>query len=115
MSQRRVQLPQPAPGETGPYAVIVTSHAKPECAEALKSHLLTLLEATNKELGAIAVNLHRDRFNPNIFVLYEVWRDVAALEKHLTQPHAIAYQSVAADYLAQERIISWLITESIRL
>jgi quinol monooxygenase YgiN len=115
MSQPSFQLPQPAPGETSPYVVIVTSQAKPERAEALKSLLLTLVEATNKEPGAIAINLHRDRFNPNIFVLYEVWRDVAALENHLTQPHAIAYQSVVADYLAQERVISWLMTESIRL
>ena len=98
-----------------PYVVIVTTHAKPERAEELNSRLLTLLEATNKEAGAITVNLHRDRFDPNIFVLYEVWRDVAALENHLTQPHAIEYQSVVEDYIAKQREICWLTTEFIRL
>jgi quinol monooxygenase YgiN len=115
MSESSFQLPQPAPGETGPYVIIVTAHAKPERAEEFNARLLTLVEATNKESGAIAVNLHRDRFNPNIFVLYEVWRDVVALGLHLTQKHAVEFDAIVADYLAQEREIRFLTTESICL
>src|SRR4029453_11256479 len=79
-------LPNPALDETSPYCVIAKHRAKPGRADAYEKRMLVDLENTRAEPGALQFHIHRDRFDRNLFVIYEVWRDVQALREHFEKP-----------------------------
>jgi len=80
------QLPEPSPGETGPFVVIARHRALPGRADAYEQRMLADLERTRAEPGALQFHIHRDRFDPQVLVIYEVWRDVDALRTQVVTP-----------------------------
>ncbi|WP_322101499.1 putative quinol monooxygenase [Paraburkholderia sp. J41] len=62
-------------------AIIV---AAPEHAATVAQALEEAVHAVRKEPGCEQYDLHRDRANPNRFVMIERWRDEAAVRAHGT-------------------------------
>lgn len=46
-----------------------------------------LREASNEEEGVISFDVGRSRENPNVFALWEEYRDKAALDAHFASDH----------------------------
>jgi NADP-dependent 3-hydroxy acid dehydrogenase YdfG/quinol monooxygenase YgiN len=76
--------------------------AKPDRAEALGDGLKALIAPTATEPGSLGYTLHRDRYDPNVWILYETWESRAALDAHFAQPYTSAMLDRFPDLLATE-------------
>jgi quinol monooxygenase YgiN len=56
--------------------------AKPGQADALEKRMIADARKTREEPGALQFHIHRDRFERNLFVVFEIWRDINALREH---------------------------------
>ncbi len=72
---------------TKPFALLVTIKAKPGKEKALEAAFAPCIAATKKEKGCLAYELNRDPDNPTTYVMFEKFRNVAALETHLKLAH----------------------------
>jgi quinol monooxygenase YgiN len=106
------QLSDPAPTESGPYCLIAMHRARPDRADAYQQRMLADLEKTRSEPGALQFHIHRDRFDPNLFVIYEVWKDIAALREHFDKPFVRQFVEDAAEYVDSNMEVQWLIMAS---
>ncbi|HTA38786.1 MAG TPA: putative quinol monooxygenase [Candidatus Acidoferrales bacterium] len=59
----------------------------PENAEKVEPMFRELQEASRKEPGVVAFDVARGRNDANVYVLWEVYRDDAALEAHKASEH----------------------------
>jgi quinol monooxygenase YgiN len=105
-------LPVTGPGEKGPYCVIAKHRALPGMADAYERRMLADLEATRAETGALQFHIHRDRSDPNLFVIYEVWRDVEALRRHFETPYVKRFVADSAKYVDGNMEVQWLVMAS---
>ncbi|ESZ18858.1 MULTISPECIES: putative quinol monooxygenase [unclassified Mesorhizobium] len=80
-------LPPPATGEHTPYCIIAKHRAAPGQGEALVTRMLEDLEATRSETGCLQFHIHRDRSDPDLIVIYEVWRSVDAVKSHFSEAY----------------------------
>jgi quinol monooxygenase YgiN len=87
MSTRPTVLPEPDADEHGPYAHLGFARAKPGCEDRVEELILGLVEPLRAEDGAIEFHVHRDRADRALFVIYEMFRSKADLERHLARPH----------------------------
>ena len=85
--------------------VVAKIVAKQDSVEAVKTELLKLIPPTRKEVGCIEYNLHQDNSDPSIFLFYETWESVAAIEKHINTDHYKAY-ATALDGLLEEKVVN---------
>jgi quinol monooxygenase YgiN len=67
-------LPDAALDETGPIA----------SSPSIERNAVTPMRA---EPGALQFHIHRNRFDRDLFVIYEVWRDVDALRAHFERAY----------------------------
>lgn len=58
-----------------------------------------MIEGTHGEEGCLTYALHRDKADPNRFVIVERWRSQEDLDAHFSQPH-MAVMAGLADSLA---------------
>ena len=105
-------LPNPALHGTSPYRVIAKHRAKPGRADAYEKRMLADLENTRAEPGALQFHIHRDRFDRNLFVIYEVWRDVQALREHFEKPYVKQFVVDSAEYIEGGMEVQWMIMAS---
>jgi quinol monooxygenase YgiN len=105
-------LPNPALNETSPYCVIAKHRAKPDRVDAYERRMLADLENTRAEPGALQFHIHRDRFDRNLFVVYEVWRDVQALREHFEKPYVKQFVVDSAEYIEGDMEVQWMIMAS---
>jgi quinol monooxygenase YgiN len=105
-------LPEADRGETGPYCVIAQHRAKPGLADALEQRMLADIPLTRAEPGCLQFHLHRDRADRNLFVVYEIWRDLAALKFHFDQPYVRQFVADASPMEAGDMSVQWLIMSS---
>jgi quinol monooxygenase YgiN len=70
-----------------PFALLVTIKAKPGKGKELEAAFAPCIAATKKEPGCLAYELNRDPDDPTAYVMFEKFRDVAALEAHLKLGH----------------------------
>ena len=96
----------------GPYCVIAKHRAVPGRADAYEQRMLADLENTRAEPGALQFHIHRDRFDPNVFVIYEVWKDLGALRKHFDMPYVRQFVIDSADYVDGNMEVQWLVMAS---
>jgi quinol monooxygenase YgiN len=68
--------------------IVATIIAKPGMENALREALLKLVPLSQLEEGCINYDLHEIIDNPGSFVLYENWRDQAALDLHFSLPYS---------------------------
>jgi quinol monooxygenase YgiN len=70
-----------------PFALLVTIKAKPGKGKELEAAFAPCIVATKKEAGCLAYELNRDPDDPTTYVMFEKFKDVAALEAHLKMKH----------------------------
>lgn len=69
------------------YIVAVRWVAKEGEADEVARALVELQEPSLAEEGILEYRAHRDTENPNVFFMFEVYRDQAAYEAHVETPH----------------------------
>jgi quinol monooxygenase YgiN len=106
------KLPDPDLGETSPYCVIARHRAKSGRADAYERRMLVDLEDTRAEPGCLQFHIHRDRFDRDRFVLYEVWRDMTALRKHFEKPYVKQFVADSGQYIEGGMEAQWLVMAS---
>ena len=70
-----------------PFALFVTIKAKAGQEKELEAAFAPCIAATKKEAGCLAYELNRDPDEPTTYVMFEKFKNVAALEAHLKQDH----------------------------
>jgi quinol monooxygenase YgiN len=73
-------------------------------ADEAQTLLQALRNASRAEAGCITFNVARSTDDPNAFVLYEEWKDQAALDFHYATPHFKQYGLEGIRPLASVRI-----------
>lgn len=76
--------------------------AKADQSDALGDALLSLVEPTLREEGAIEYRVHRDLDDPAIWYMYETWRGRSDLDGHFAQPYTAAVLARFPEWLAAE-------------
>jgi autoinducer 2-degrading protein len=59
----------------------------PEDADKAESFLRELRDESRKEAGVISFDIGRSKEKPNVFALWEEYRDKASLESHIATEH----------------------------
>src|SRR5215813_6037807 len=103
------KLPEPAAGENAPYCVIAKHRAKPERADALEKRMIAEARKTREEPGALQFHIHRDRFDRNLFVVFEIWRDINALREHFEKPYVKQFVADSVSYHDGDMEVQWLV------
>jgi quinol monooxygenase YgiN len=84
--------------------IVAHIKAKPGMEDQMRQDLLGLLTPTRAESGCITFDLLVNTKDPTIFVLYETWKDQAALDAHFQQPYVKqvfkAYEQTLAEPIA---------------
>jgi quinol monooxygenase YgiN len=70
-----------------PFALFVTIKAKAGKEKELEAAFAPCIAATKKEAGCLAYELNRDPDEPTTYVMFEKFKNLAALEAHLKQEH----------------------------
>ena len=70
-----------------PYVLIAKWTAQPGQEDAVRDHILALVEPSRAEPGNLAYQLHVDPENPRVFVVYEQYVDEAAFKAHGESEH----------------------------
>jgi len=70
-----------------PFALFVTIKAKSGKGKELEAAFVPCIAATKKEAGCLAYELNRDPDDPTTYVMFEKFKNVAALEAHLKLEH----------------------------
>jgi quinol monooxygenase YgiN len=70
-----------------PFTLIVRVQVKEGADKQFEAAFAKAIPASRKEKGNLAYDLNRDTENPSRYVVYERWKDLAALEAHLKTPH----------------------------
>ena len=84
--------------------VVATIVIRPDTLEAIRPHALACIEATRKESGCIAYDLHASMTDPERLVFVEKWETREALTAHSKQPHLAAWREASAPYLVSRTI-----------
>lgn len=94
------------PQRDGVIALVGTARALPHRAAELRALLVSFVEPTRAEPGALAYDLHEAANGDLVFT--ERWRSEADLRAHLALPHMVAFQASRMEYLAEDLQIRWL-------
>jgi quinol monooxygenase YgiN len=70
-----------------PFTLIVRIQVKEGADKQLEAAFAKAIPASRKEMGNLAYDLNRDTQNPSRYLVYERWKDLAALDDHLKTPH----------------------------
>jgi quinol monooxygenase YgiN len=70
-----------------PFALFVTIKAKSGKEKDLEAAFAPCIAATKKEAGCLAYELNQDPDDPTTYVMFEKFKNVAALEAHLKSEH----------------------------
>ena len=70
-----------------PFALLVTIKAKPGKEKELEAAFAPCIVATKKEPGCLAYELNRDPDEPTSYLMFEKFKNLAALEAHLKAEH----------------------------
>ncbi len=70
-----------------PFALIVEFKVKAGKEKEFEEAFAPCLVATRKEPGCVAYYLNRDADHPEVYIMYEHFKSIAAVEEHLKQKH----------------------------
>ncbi len=70
-----------------PFTLIVRVKVKEGAGKAFEASFAKAITATRKEEGNLAYDLNRDTQDPSRYLIYERWKNLAALEAHLKTPY----------------------------
>jgi quinol monooxygenase YgiN len=80
--------------------VVAVLKAKPGLESQVEQELAALILPTRAEEGCINYHLHVDSSDPSLFMFYENWSSISALEEHQQKPHLTAFLEKADKLLA---------------
>jgi quinol monooxygenase YgiN len=80
-----------------PFTILVRIKIKDGTAAKFESAFADAVAGTRKEKGNLAYDLNRSTKNPNEYLVYERWQDLAALAAHLNTPHIQALFAATDD------------------
>lgn len=81
---------------------------RPGTFEALKPHMLAMIEASRAEPGCLAYAYAIDIENPLVVRVHEEWTDHKALERHFGTAHLRAWRSELARIgIVSRDLVSW--------
>ena len=69
-----------------PIAIMIAGITKPGMEDYVRDFLLRLENESKDDAGCLLYNLHESTMNPGEFMLYSVWKNEAAFEKHNQTP-----------------------------
>lgn len=87
-----------------PFVQVVYLEAQPERLEEFLREALDNAQASRAEEGVLQFDLLQQADSPTRFLLYEVYRDKAALEAHRATPHFARWVSHGVPLLTGERV-----------
>ncbi len=85
--------------------VVAKVTARPDAVEQVKGELLKMVGPTRQEAGCLEYRLHQDTQDPALFLFYESWADMAALERHMASPHYRRYVAAVGDLLVDKAVL----------
>jgi autoinducer 2-degrading protein len=85
------------------HVVCVHAHVQPEHREAFLAATLENACAAILEPGNLRFDVLQQADDPNRFLLYEVYRDEAAVEAHKQTTHYAAWRDAVAPWMAEPR------------
>ena len=88
------------------YSIIVKTRLKPGKAEEFLAAMLPNAEASVRdEPGCHTFDVLQDKADPELFWLYEIYQNEAALAEHKLTPHYKASRAVVTDLIAEQSVI----------
>lgn len=88
------------------FCIIVKTQLKPGQRERfLEAMLPNAAASVREEPGCHVFDLLEDQQDPNLFYLYEIYRDEAALAEHKQTPHYQASREVVNPLIEQQSVI----------
>lgn len=82
------------------FKIIAVISVKPEFAEKTAAMLPALIAGSRKDAGNVEYDIQPDALNKGTFLAQECWKDQAALDAHLAQPHFTAFAAAVEPLLA---------------
>lgn len=76
---------------TDQITIVCFLHARPAMKDRVREELTQLAAQTRNEAGNINYLLHQATDDANLFIIYENWKDQAALDFHMRQPYLQAF------------------------
>ena len=70
-----------------PFTLLVRVQVKEGAEKQFEAAFAKAITATRKEKDNLGYDLNRDTQNPSRYLVYERWKNLAALEAHLKTPH----------------------------
>ncbi|MFP2769913.1 putative quinol monooxygenase [Oceanisphaera sp. KMM 10153] len=88
------------------YSIIVKTKLKPGTTETFLAAMLPNAAASVRdEPGCHTFDVLRDKADPELFWLYEIYQDEAALAEHKLTPHYKSSRAVVTDLIAEQSVI----------
>jgi len=83
--------------------------AKPGQADALEKRMIADARKTREEPGALQFHIQRDRSGRNLFVVFEIWKDIDALREHFEKPYVKQCVAESVSYHDGDMEVQWLV------
>ena len=93
--------------------VIATANVRANAREPYLQAAHTCIEATRREDGCLAYDLHQSVTEPDRFVFVERWTTREALERHFNTEHLGAFRAVAKDCIASPTVVEIIAPHSV--
>jgi (4S)-4-hydroxy-5-phosphonooxypentane-2,3-dione isomerase len=88
------------------YSIIVKTKLKPGTTDAFLAAMLPNAAASVRdEPGCHTFDVLQDKADPELFWLYEIYQDEAALADHKLTPHYKASRAVVTELIAEQSVI----------
>jgi len=85
------------------FALLVTIRVQPRSASEFRTRILAAAaSAVREEPDCLRFEVAQDEQDPATFVLFEVYRNAAALEHHHGTPHFLAFQREAGGLVLEK-------------
>ena len=95
----------------GALALVVEFRIKPEHVQAFEAAIERNARVSREtESGCRQFDVCRDPADPELFFLYELYDDEAAIQAHLRTPHFVAMESLTADWVQSKRVLRYVRT-----
>ncbi len=85
--------------------VVAKLKAKPGSENSLEQAFKAMLTAVAGEEGTLVYTLHRSQTDPAVFLVYEKYKDKAALAHHSSTPHFKEFFAASKSLLAEAPVI----------
>lgn len=83
-----------------PLYLVATLQAIKGCETQLVDALQALVPLSRQEPGCIRYDLHVDRADTSVLIVYEIWRDQQALDEHASSAHFQRFLKAAEPLLS---------------